>query len=132
MRTRIAVIWGLATAAIASLVGFFAYGAGASSSAGGRVVDGAMYHGYYGFGFFPFFGLFWLLLIGLLLFGLFRRPWGRGPWGYGPGRGPWGYGPGNAFRDWHQQAHAEGQGGAAGDAPAAGGPASPTGGPIKP
>ena len=34
-------------------------------------------------GFFPFFGLFWILLIGFLFFRFFFwRPWGRGPGGW--------------------------------------------------
>jgi hypothetical protein len=79
-------IWGLATAAIATIVGLVAYHAGQTSqivttTAGdGRV----FYPGYYGGGFFPLFGLFWILLIGFLLFRfVFWRPWGRGPGGWG-------------------------------------------------
>jgi len=81
-------LWGLVTAAIATVVGLVAYHAGqtatvVSTAPGGNEV---VYHGYYGFGFFPFFGLFWLLLIGFLFFRLFAwRSWGRGPWGYGGG-----------------------------------------------
>lgn len=86
MNRRFAWIWGLATVAIASIVGVIAYGAGHSAAVvtttggDGRII----YPGYYGFGFgfFPFFGLLWVLLIGFLLFRLlFWRPWGRGPWG---------------------------------------------------
>jgi len=80
-------IWGLATAAIATVVGLIAYHAGQTAqivtTTGG---DGRLiYPGYYGgFGFFPFFGLFWLLLIGFFFFRLFVwRPWGRGPGGWG-------------------------------------------------
>jgi hypothetical protein len=76
-------IWGLATAAIATIVGLIAYHAGqttqivTTTAPDGRV----FYPGYYGFGFFPFFGLFWILLIGFLFFRfVFWRPWGRG-WG---------------------------------------------------
>src|SRR5260370_28467074 len=81
-------IWGLVTAAIATVVGLVAYHAGqtaqivTTTGGDGRLV----YPGYYGggFGFFPFFGLFWLLLIGFFFFRLFMwRSWGRGPWGYG-------------------------------------------------
>jgi len=75
-------IWGLATAAIATIVGVIAYQAGhaatvVTTTPGGNEV---VYHGYYGWGF-PFFGLFWILLIGFLLFRfVFWRPWGGGPW----------------------------------------------------
>jgi hypothetical protein len=79
-------IWGLATLGISTIVGLVAYHAGQTSqivttTAGdGRLV----YPGYYGygFGFFPLFGLFWILLIGFLFFRfVFWRPWGRGGWG---------------------------------------------------
>ena len=76
-------IWGLATAAIATIVGLIAYHAGqttqivTTTAPDGRV----FYPGYYGFGFFPF-GLFWILLIGFLFFRfVLWRPWGRGGWG---------------------------------------------------
>ena len=78
-------IWGLATLAISTIVGFVAYHAGqtaqivTATAPDGRVI----YPGYYGFGFFPF-GIFWVLLIGFLLFRfVFWRPWGRGPGGWG-------------------------------------------------
>lgn len=92
MNRRFVWAWGLATAAIATVVGFIAYAAGAASHAvattGG---DGRIYYyGHDGFGFFPFFGLFWILLIGFLLFRFaFWRPWGGG---YGRGY-------------WHQHPH---------------------------
>ena len=100
MNRRFAWIWGLATVAIASIVGLVAYHAGqtaqivTTTGGDGRVI----YPGYYGFGFgfFPLFGLFWLFLIGFFLFRfLFWRPWGRGPGGYGGGY-------------WHQHAHEHG------------------------
>jgi hypothetical protein len=81
-------IWGLVTAAIATVVGLVAYHAGqtaqivTTTGGDGRLV----YPGYYGggFGFFPFFGLFWILLIGFLFFRFFAwRSWGRGPGGWG-------------------------------------------------
>src|SRR5205807_4169100 len=81
-------IWGLVTAAIATVVGLVAYHAGqtaqivTTTGGDGRLV----YPGYYGggFGFFPFFGLFWILLIGFLFFRFFMwRSWGRGPGGWG-------------------------------------------------
>jgi len=94
MNRRFAWIWGLATVAIATIVGLVAYHAGQTAqivtTTGG---DGRVFYpGYYGFGFgfFPLFGLFWLFLIGFFLFRfIFWRPWGRG--GYG------GY--------WHQHPH---------------------------
>jgi hypothetical protein len=102
-RFGFAWIWGLATLAIATIVGFVAYHAGqtaqivTTTGSDGRVI----YPGYEGFGFFPLFGLFWLFLIGFVLFRfVFWRPWGRGPWG--------GYGGGY----WHQHPHQPG------DAPA--------------
>jgi hypothetical protein len=122
MRARIAVIWGLTTAAVAAVVGFAAYNAGLAASGMHAGSGGLVYRGYFGFGFFPFFGLFWLLLIGLLLLGLFRRPWGRGPWGYGPGYG---------FREWHRQAHAEGLAGTTGQTPSSQS-TTPSGGPVNP
>lgn len=91
MNRRFAWAWGLATAAIATVVGLIAYHAGQTSqivtttTSDGRLV----YPGYwgFGFGFFPLFGLFWILLIGFLLFRLFFwRPWGGG---WGPGSGYW-------------------------------------------
>jgi len=94
MNRRFAWIWGLATVAIASIVGLVAYHAGqtaqivTTTGGDGRVI----YPGYYGFGFgfFPLFGLFWLFLIGFFLFRfIFWRPW-RG--GYGGGY-------------WHQHPH---------------------------
>src|ERR1700737_4521523 len=87
-RFGFAWIWGLATVGIATIVGLIAYHAGqtatvVTSAPGGSEV---IYRGYDGFGFFPFFGLFWLLLIGFFVFRLFMwRSWGRGPWGYGGG-----------------------------------------------
>src|SRR2546423_12584334 len=74
MNRRFAWIWGLATVAIASIVGLVAYHAGQTAqivtTTGG---DGrGSYPGYYGcgFGVFPRFGLFWLFLIGVFLFRL--------------------------------------------------------------
>jgi hypothetical protein len=98
MNRRFVWAWGLATAAIATVVGFIAYTAGAASHAVATTAgDGRIYYyGHDGFGFFPFFGLFWILLIGFLLFRfVFWRPWGRGPWGYGGGY-------------WHQHPHEHG------------------------
>jgi hypothetical protein len=87
MNRRFAWAWGLATVAISTVVGLIAYHAGQTSqivttTAGdGRLV----YPGYWGGGFFPFFGLFWIVLIGFFFFRfVFWRPW-RGPWGSGGG-----------------------------------------------
>ena len=98
MNRRFVWLWGLATAAIAAIVGVGAYYAGAASHVVTTTAgDGRVYYpGYWGFGFFPFFGLFWILLIGFLLFRfVFWRPWGRGPGGYGGGY-------------WHQHPHEHG------------------------
>jgi hypothetical protein len=98
-RYGFAWIWGLATLAIATIVGLVAYHAGqttqivTTTTGDGRLI----YPGYYGFGFgfFPLFGLFFLFLIGFFLVRLlFWRSWGRGPGGYG------GY--------WHQHPHEHG------------------------
>ncbi|TME19862.1 MAG: hypothetical protein E6I70_02625 [Chloroflexi bacterium] len=96
MNRRFAWVWGVVTVGIATVVGLVAYHAGqtaqivTTTGADGRVI----YPGYYGFGFFPLFGLFWVLLIGFVLFRfVFWRPWGRG--GYG------GY--------WHQHPHEHGE-----------------------
>lgn len=90
MNRRFLAVWGLATAAISTVVGFIAYHAGQTSQIVATTSGGhAVYPGYYGFGFgfFPLFGLFWILLIGFLLFRLFAwRSWG-GPWG--PSGGYW-------------------------------------------
>jgi hypothetical protein len=89
MNRRFVALWGLATAAIASIVGLIAYHAGQTTQIATTTTgDGRVFYpGYFGFGFFPFFGIFWILLIGFLLFRLFVwRPW-RGPWG--PGGGYW-------------------------------------------
>ena len=95
MNRRFVWLWGLATAAIAAIVGVGAYYAGAASHVVTTTAgDGRVYYpGYWGFGFFPFFGLFWILLIGFLVFRFFA--WGR--------RGPW-YGGGY----WHQHPHDHG------------------------
>src|SRR3989442_4098721 len=78
-------IWGLVTAAIATVVGLVAYHAGQTATVVTTAPGGSevVYHGYYGFRFFPFFGLFLLLLIWVLFFRLFSwRSSGRGPLGY--------------------------------------------------
>src|SRR2546430_15961839 len=81
-------IWGLVTAAIATVVGLVASHAGqtaqivTSTGGDGRLV----YPGYYGGGvrFLPLFGTVWGLLVGVLFFPVFLwRSWGRGPGGWG-------------------------------------------------
>ena len=82
-RFGFAWIWGLATVAIATIVGLIAYHAGQTATAVATAPGGneVVYRGYDGFGFF---GLFWLLLIGFIFFRLiFWRPWGRGYRGWG-------------------------------------------------
>ena len=95
MNRRIALIWGLVTVGIATVVGLLAYHAGQTTQIATTATgDGRFgYPGYWGFGFFPLFGLFWILLIGFLVFRFFA--WGR--------RGPW-YGGGY----WHQHPHDHG------------------------
>src|SRR5260370_38077292 len=80
-------IWGLATAAIATVVGRIAYHAGqtaqivTTTGGDGRLV----YPGYYGgFGLFPLFGPFLRPLFGVFFFPPFVwRSRGRGPPGWG-------------------------------------------------
>ena len=89
MRSRIGLIWGVGTAAIAALVGFFAYQAGWAGGLATKLPSGTGAPYYYGgvhpFGF-GFFGLIPLLLIiALVVFvfrGFSRRPWGWGGPGY--------------------------------------------------
>jgi hypothetical protein len=118
--------------AAAVLIAVGAYHAGAhhtvvqQTTQGGEVVRvvGPGYYGHWGWGFFPGFLLFPLILFGFffLMRGLF---WGR-RWG-GPG-GPGGYSrgygweeKGKMFEDWHKRQHEQ----SSGDHPPAGGePAS--------
>jgi len=85
------------------VVGFLAYNAGVShglavTATGAGVPAVAAYWPRWGFGFFPFGILIWLLAFRLLFWGGCGRRWyyRHGP--YGP------YGPGS-FDDWHRQAH---------------------------
>lgn len=87
MNRQFGAIWALITAGVAIVAGAIGYYAGQAShvvttttGADGRV----LYPGYWGFGFpfFPFFGIFWILLIGFLIYRFaFGRPW-RGGYGY--------------------------------------------------
>jgi hypothetical protein len=114
--------------AAAVLIAVGAYHAGShqavvqTTTEGGQVVHvvGPGYYGHWGWGFFPGFLLFPLLIFGFffLMRGLF---WGR-RWG-GPG-GPGGYGGSSgwqerskAFEDWHRRQHEQ----SAGDHTSAGG-----------
>src|SRR5437016_9716613 len=81
MKQRIALFWGALTLLLIGVVAAIAYHAGQTTTViATRAGDGTVYYPGYGWGFFPFFGLFPLLLIGILLFAVFRRPWGRGYW----------------------------------------------------
>ncbi len=113
MNRRFALFWGIVTVALLGVVAAVAYHLGQTATVvATRAGDGTVYYPAYGYGFFPFFGLFPLLLIGILLFVLFRRPWGRGYWG---GGGGWYGRPGGVppavedrLKEWHQQAHGGG------------------------
>jgi hypothetical protein len=110
-RFGFALFWGLVTLVIAAIVGAIAYHAGqtatvVATSEGARTL---VYPGYYGFGFFPLFGLIFIVII---LFALFRRSWGGGPWGWGGHYHGGGYGQvppmiDGKLKDWHQRAHGE-------------------------
>ena len=99
MGRRIVLVILVALAAAALFTAIFAgfYHAGYWGPAGGHVMRfGPGYYGYGGgYGFFPGFFLFPLILL-LILAVVFWRPWHRHYWhyGYGPrGRGYWGPGP---------------------------------------
>ena len=96
-------IWGLVTAAIATVVGLVAYHAGQTATVVTTAPGGSetVYHGYYGFGFFPFFPFLFILFWFFVLRGLF---W-RGAW-RGRGCGYGGVPP--AFDEWHRRAHEHG------------------------
>jgi|GEM_PF-3975570 len=119
-RFRFGWIWGLATLAIASVVGVIAYAAGHTTEVVTTSPDAGRVMYYSHFGFFPFFGFLWFLLIVFLLFALFRRGWGwgRGYWGGGPG------GPSGGY--WHQHPHEHGGTTPPTTPPAGGAPEQPT------
>ncbi|TMG40286.1 MAG: hypothetical protein E6H92_03020 [Chloroflexi bacterium] len=111
MKQRIALFWGALTLLLVGVVAAIAYHAGQTTTViATRAGDGTVYYPGYGWGFFPFFGLFPLLLIGILLFAVFRRPWGRGYWGGGGYGRPGGVPPAvdDRLKEWHRQAHGEG------------------------
>ncbi len=114
MNRRIALLWGVVTVALAAIVAAVAYHVGQTTTIVATApAGGAVYYPAYGFGFFPFFGLLPLLLIGIILFALFRRPWGRGYWG-GGGYDWYGRSGGvppaieDRLKEWHHRAHGEG------------------------
>lgn len=128
MRRGIVIGVTLLGIAAAVLIAVGAYHAGAhhtvvqQTTQGGEVVRvvGPGYYGHWGWGFFPGFLLFPLILFGFffLVRGLF---WGR-RWGGpgGPGGYTRGYGweeKGRMFEDWHKRQHEQ----SSGDHPPAGG-----------
>jgi hypothetical protein len=104
MRRGFALFWTLATAVIATVVGFFSYQAGWAAGLATKVPEGAVapYY-YYGPHFFGFFGLIPLLFFILLLAFIFRGGRRRGP-------GYWGGPPSHIedrLQEWHRRAHGE-------------------------
>lgn len=122
MRSRFAFLWVLATAIIAGIAAYIAYGAGVATHITGTAADGAVYyHPFFGFGlFFP------ILLIVLLILAFRPRRWGRGGWagGYGMKGGfPHGGVPPQIeqrLQEWHRTAHGEAVPQPTPDAPAGG------------
>ena len=122
MRSRFAFLWVLATAIIAGIAAYIAYGAGvATHITGSAAADGAAYYHppFFGFGFFlP------ILVIVLLFLALRPRRWGRGGWGGHGMKG--GFQQGlppqieQRLQDWHRSAHGEAGAPTAPDAPAGG------------
>ncbi len=112
-RIIIAILIILVVAAVATAIGVGAYHAGYNnglldSGHVTRVVpDGGVWYGYHGFGFFPGFFLFPLILVLIFALVFWRRPRHWGYWGCrGGGPGGWTHsGPHQAFDEWHSQAH---------------------------
>jgi hypothetical protein len=109
MRSRFAFLWVLATALIAGIAAYIAYGAGvATHITGTAVADGAVYyHPFFGFGFF-----FPILVIVLLFLAFRPRRWGRGGWGGYGMRGGFQHGGvppqiEQRLQEWHRGAHGE-------------------------
>jgi hypothetical protein len=122
MRSRFAFLWVLATALIAGIAAYIAYGAGvATHVAGTAAAEGAVFYPpFFGFGFF-----FPILLIVLLILAFRPRRWGRGGWGgYGMRGGfPHGGVPPQIeqrLQEWHRTAHGEAATTPSPDAPAGG------------
>lgn len=101
MRRGFGIVWALVTLLIAGVVGALAYQAGLSTQiASSGAAAGAVYPWHYwGFGFFPFFGLFPLFFFLLLLFFLFR-----GPWWWHRGQGGRGHLE-DRMKEWHEREH---------------------------
>jgi hypothetical protein len=101
---------------VALLAGSCGYAMGVGSVAVAPVATAPVVHTGWGFGFFPFFGfIFFLVVIFAVVGALKRRAWGgRGGW-YGPGYGPrsgsdrgWYSSSTNAqFEEWHRRMHGE-------------------------
>ena len=120
-RTGLQVMLGLLTLALVVGVGAYTYNLGvargiaeagraiAAPGPGGPVVAYWPRPWGFGFGFFPFFPLLFILFWFFVARALFwRGAWGRCGWG----RGGWGYGGGYggvppAFDEWHRRAHAQ-------------------------
>ena len=120
MRSRFAFLWVLATAIIAGIAAYIAYGAGVATQITTTAADGAVfYHPFIGFGFF-----FPILLIVLLILAFRPRRWGRGGWGAGSGmKGGFPHGGvppqiEQRLQEWHRTAHGEAVNPPTPDAPA--------------
>jgi hypothetical protein len=111
-RTVFWVAIGLLLIATMVGVGYYAYSAGvahgiaqsANATAGGPAPVVMWPHWGFGFGYFPFFPVFFFILLWVVLFrGLFwpGRGWGRAcGYGYGIGVPP-------QFEEWHRRAHGQ-------------------------
>ena len=109
-RTVFWLMLGFLLVATVAGVGYYAYSAGVALAESAHAVPGGTApvvvwpRWGFGFGFFPFFPVFFFILIWfLLLRGLFwrGRGWGRGcGWGYGSGVPP-------QFEEWHKRAHGQ-------------------------
>ena len=115
-RTALQVILALLTLALVAGVGAYTYNLGVARgiAEAGRVVSAPSGSvpvvafwprpWGFGFGFFPFFPLLFILFWFFVVRALFwRGPWGRGGWGYGCRYG----GVPPAFDEWHRRAHAQ-------------------------
>ena len=121
MGTTFRVLAALLLVGLLAGVGIAIYNAGVSQGLVTTAASGAplaaypyYYPGFhFGWAFFPFGILFWILGI-FLIFGLIRAAFGFGRWGrggrdWGNHHGPSGYGgPRQHFEDWHRQAHEPG------------------------
>jgi len=108
MSNRYAYRWLIGLALVAALagVGFYAYNLGLAHGAPGTAVPVVVWPRPWGFGFFPFFPLLFILFWVFVLRGLFwRGRWGGPCWGYRGYRGYRGIPP--EFDEWHRRAHGE-------------------------